>query len=172
MRPTQNGALHEKTFCFGIRASRQSKLINACSFHARPQHRRRKDDFAEGEREAAGAPNPDGHAVQFHVIGGSIRHGHEIANCCSPLLEDRNSGLHKLRPMSPRFVQCGRLIPRSRHDTTTAPSTHNPCRKADDNHTAGNPTMSRPFPAARSESRRGVAHIQPARALAKTAPIR
>ncbi len=88
MRPTQNGAPHEKTFCFGIRASRQSKLINACSFHARPQHRRRKGDFTGGKREAAGAPNPDGHAVQLHVMGGSIRHGHEIANCCSPLLED------------------------------------------------------------------------------------
>lgn len=88
MRPTQNDAPRGKPFCLGIRASRQSKLINACSFHARPQCRMRKDDFARGKREAAGAPNPDGHAVQLHVMGGSIRHGHEIANCCSPLLED------------------------------------------------------------------------------------
>ena len=88
MRPTQNGAPRGKLFCLGIRASWQSKLINACSFHARPQCRMRKGDFARGKREAAGAPNPDGHAVQLHVMGGSIRHGHEIANCCSPLLED------------------------------------------------------------------------------------
>ena len=88
MRPTENDAPHEKPFCFGIRASWQSKLINACSFHARPQCHMRKGDFTGGKREAAGAPNPDGHAVQLHVMGGSIRHGHEIANCCSPLLED------------------------------------------------------------------------------------
>jgi len=49
---------------------------------------REKAILPKAKREAAGAPNPDGHAVQLHVMGGSIRHGHEIANCCSPLLED------------------------------------------------------------------------------------
>ena len=123
MRPTQNGAPHEKPFCFGVRASWQSNSSTLAHSTLGRSATCEKAILPEASVRPPGHPTPT--AMLYNSMSWAVRSatGMKLPTAVHPYLKTwrRTPGLHGVGPMRSGFVQWNQLTPRSRQQSMASP---------------------------------------------------